>query len=203
MRKTCLVLVACGLALPAAFAAEDPDDVDVFDAGDPTESITGAVSTDITGSIIAAAGFVSETPGDPATWAARVIAYVPKTGAKLWQQTNDTLAQQDVYTSVDVAGSKLCVAGVVGDDDLDGGSNAFIRCFHALTGQVLWTHTYENAVSAGNDIVLFTGFDPDNPTVRITGSRAVLTFVSDGTPARPVLISFDMKTGTPLTGVAP
>ena len=196
-----ITLLLCGLALSPAFAAEDPDDVDIFDGGDIDESITGTVSTDITGAVIAAAGFVSETPGDPTTWSARVITYLPKTGQRVWQQTNDTLNQQDVYTSVDVAGSKLCVAGVVGDDDMDGGSNAVIRCFNAKTGQVLWTHIYENAINVGNDIVLFTGFDPDNPTVRITGSRAVLTFVSDGTPSRPVLISFDMKTGTPLTGV--
>lgn len=200
MRKEILLLLVCGLPLPPAFAAEDPDDVDVFNAGDIDDSITGTVSTDITGSVIAAAGFVSATPAMTDTWAARVIAYAPKSGARLWQQTNDTLAQQDVYTSVDVSGSKLCVAGVVGDDDLDGGSNAFIRCFNAKSGEVLWTHNYENAIDVGSPIVLFTGFDPDNPTVRITGSRAVFTFVSAGAPSRPVLISLDMKTGTPLTG---
>ncbi len=194
-------LAVCGLVLTAlltaqaTIAADDP----AFSTIAPTTDILGPLDKILLKGTALVAG--SDKGGlSDSTASAKILAYDIVTGNLLWSDVLDVAGAPDLFSDIEATGQIVCGVGVKGDDDGDGGANAFVRCYNHTSGAVLWSREFESPCgSSGN--VFFPSVDFNlHPAIEILAGRVLVYFSSfcDSTSSsfRAAIIPLNLRDGT-------
>lgn len=198
IRVACILVITALLVAQVTFAADDP----ALSTIAPTTDILAPLDTILIQKTVIVAGSDKGTVFD-ATASAKIIAYEMPSGKVLWSDTLDVVDVLDAFFDIEAAGSVVCGVGIKGDDDGDGGTNAFARCYNRTSGAILWTREFESPCGSSSNIAFSPMFSIDiglNPAIKIAAGRVLVSFSSFCSSAasslQSVVIPLSLKDGT-------